>query len=94
MNKSFISTTDLQRNPKEVFQKNGFSAVLKDNKITGLLFTGEGLDVLLDSDFLQQVREELYETNDKKTQEIINDYRSGDKSQSMDFSDFLKESYV
>lgn len=94
MNCQFVSTTEIQRKPKNIFGRNGFNAVLKDNKVIGILFTGKGSEVLLNSDFLQEFREELYEVYDQETQEVIDNYRSGDRKNTVDFEEFIASENV
>lgn len=73
----YISKTDLQRNPDKVFSKFPFKIVLNNNKQQGMFISQETVDVLMKSGVLNQIREELFELQDKETIKVIAEHKSG-----------------
>ena len=74
----FISITSLQREAKKVFDSDHpIRIVLSKNAVVGLVFSKEAAELLMESDVLQQIREELWELNDPETQRVIAQSRSG-----------------
>lgn len=87
----FISITNLQRHLKKVFSsKQPMHVVLSKNTISGLVFSKEATELLLASGMLDQLREELWELNDKETRDMIVRHRKG-KSHPVPFDTFAKE---
>lgn len=74
----FISITDLQRNLKKVFGgKQPLHLVLSKNAVSGLVFNKDTTKMLMESGVLDQIREELWELNDKETVRLVRKSRSG-----------------
>ncbi len=87
----FISITNLQRQLKKVFySKQPIHLVLSNNTVSGIVFSKDAAELLLESGALDQIREELWELNDKETKDVVHRSRSR-KTKSVPFSDFAKE---
>ena len=86
----FISITDLQRQLKKVFYaKQPIHLVLSKNAVSGIVFSKEAAELLLESGALDQIREELWELQDKETSDLVE--RSRDKkTHPVTFKDFRK----
>lgn len=86
----FISITDLQRHLKTVFgSKQPMRVVLSKNKVNGIVFSKEAATLLLESGMLDQLREELWELNDKETRDVVLRSKQG-KAKTVPFNDFAK----
>ena len=87
----FISITDLQRDLKKVFSSSKpMRLVLSKNQITGLIFSKETVKMLMESGLLDQLREELWELNDKETRDLVLRSRKLKKNEGTPFDDFVK----
>ncbi|OGJ63791.1 hypothetical protein A3C37_01720 [Candidatus Peribacteria bacterium RIFCSPHIGHO2_02_FULL_53_20] len=88
---SFISITNLQRQLKKVFySKQPMHVVLSNNAVSGIVFSKEAAELLLASDTLNQIREELWELQDEETRSVVLRGREG-KTKPAPFDDFAKE---
>lgn len=88
---SFVSITDLQRQLKSVFaSKQPIHVILSRNAVTGLVFSKEAAEMLLESGALDQIREELWELRDKETQDLVTRGKAGDV-QPVSFDSFAKK---
>lgn len=86
----FISITNLQRQMKKVFaSKQPIHVVLSKNAVSGLVFSKEAAELLLASGALDQIREELWELDDRDTRNLVIRQRKG-KANSTPFDDFVK----
>ncbi len=86
----FISITNLQRHLKTVFaSKQPMRVVLSKNTINGIVFSKEAATMLLESGLLDQLREELWELNDKETRDVVLQSRQG-KTRGVPFNVFAK----
>lgn len=72
---NFTTTTEISRKWSKVFEMYDEAIVLNNNKNIGLLLWGKLAQALLDSWVLQQLREELWELNDKETVDEVLSYR-------------------
>lgn len=87
----FISITNLQRHLKKVFySKKPIHLVLSKNEISGIVFSKEAAELLLQSGALDQIREELWELQDKETRDVVMRSRT-EKGDGMLFDDFVKQ---
>ncbi|PCI23981.1 hypothetical protein COB57_06195 [Candidatus Peregrinibacteria bacterium] len=86
----YISTTQLQRDPKSVFGKAHFQLILSNNKPQGMLISQEVAEYLEKSGLMHQIREELWELHDETTRKTIEEARSH-SSETMNFTDFAEE---
>jgi len=87
----FISITNLQRQLKQVLSsKEPLHVVLSNNAVTGLVFSKEAATLLMESGILDQLREELWELNDKETSGLVERSRKG-KTRAIPFDKFAKE---
>ena len=86
----FISTTELQQNPRKAIGKKPIQMILTNNKLTGLLLSAEVAQMMADSGILDQIREELYELQDPETVSIIRRHRKG-KSKPVSFDTVVKK---
>ncbi|MDD5770433.1 MAG: hypothetical protein PHE25_05685 [Candidatus Gracilibacteria bacterium] len=87
----FTTTTEIARKGSKAFNIKDYSFVLNNNKNIGLIIGEELGKALIDSGVLQQLREELWELNDKETVETIEKYKSGDISNSISLNDYRKK---
>jgi len=90
MEVNFVSTTQLQKNPTKVIDKEPIQVLLTNNKLSGMLLSANLTKHLLDSEIFQQIREEFWELNDKETKDVIKKCRSG-KKPDMSLKDFRQE---
>lgn len=89
MNHSFIPTTKVQRETKAVFaSETPFQIVLNNNEINGMIINRDTAQALLDSDILEQIQEELWESKDPTTSQMIKEARSGKASDTITLKDF------
>lgn len=87
----FISITNLQRQLKKVFYtKQPFHIVLSKNAVSGLVFSKEAAELLLQSGALDQIREELWELHDKETVELTRSSKRGRGKHSVPFETWAK----
>ncbi len=87
----FISITNLQRQLKKVFySKQPIHLVLSNNQVSGLVFSKEATELLLESGALDQIREELWELHDKETRDLVIRHRKG-QAKPVPFDDFAKK---
>ncbi len=88
---AFISITNLQRQLKKVFySKQPVHIVLSNNQVSGLVFSKEAAEILLQSSVLEQLREELWELNDAETRTLVSHSRRG-KTTPLSFNEFARE---
>ena len=87
----FISITNLQRQLKKVFySKQPIHVVLSNNAVSGIVFSKEAAELLLESGALDQIREELWELHDPETRKLVEDDRAG-KTSPIPFDTYLKK---
>ena len=87
----FISITNLQRQLKKVFySKQPIHLVLSNNTVSGLVFSKEAAELLLESGALDQIREELWELQDPETRDLVIRSREN-KTRPSTFKDFRKK---
>ena len=90
MDSNFISTTKLQRSTKSVFSnKKPYQIILHNNDLAWILLSKDLSKILIDSGLLDQIKEELYEANDKETVNIIKNHRSG-KTKPVAYDEIMK----
>lgn len=87
----FTTTTEIARKWSKIFSEYDEAIVLNNNKNIGLLLWWKLAQALLDSWVLQQLREEIWEVNDKETVETIKKYRNWDKSWNISLNDYRKK---
>lgn len=76
----FVSVTQLQRHPNDVFDsKKPFQIVLSNNQMKGLLISGELANHLLKSDAFDELIDELetHLLHDDETLDLIKRSRAG-----------------
>lgn len=67
-----ISITSLQRHLKKVFySKQPIHVVLSNNTVSGIVFSKEAAQLLLESGSLDQIRKEFWELKDKETVDAV-----------------------
>jgi len=87
----FISITNLQRQMKKIFSgKQPIHVVLSRNEVSGLVFSQEAARLMLESGVLDQLREELWELDDRETRGLVVRHRAG-KTRPVPFNRFAKE---
>lgn len=87
----FTTTTEIARKGSKIFQTYDEAIVLHNNKNIWLLLGWDLAQALLDSWVLQQLREELWEINDKETTDLIVWYKEWKKSDSISLNDYRKK---
>ncbi len=87
----FTTTTEIARKWSKIFKELDEAIVLNNNKNIWLLLWWELAQALLDSGVLQQLKEELWELNDKETVDTIMNYKSWDRSNMIILSDYRKK---
>jgi len=87
----FTTTTEIARKGSKVFKEYDEAIVLHNNKNIWLLLGWKLAQAVLDSGVLQQIREELWELNDKETVETIKAYREWKQTDSISLEDFRKK---
>ena len=87
----FTTTTEIARKWSKVFSEYQQAIVLNNNKDIWVIFGWELAKAILDSWVVEQIREELWELNDKETVETIRSYKSWDRSNMISLSDFRKK---
>lgn len=88
----FISITNLQKQLKKVFySKQPIHVVLSHNEVSGIVFSKEAAGLLLESGSLDQIREELWELQDKETVALVRESRKGKGKHSVPFEAWAKK---
>lgn len=88
----FISITNLQRQLKKVFySKQPIHVVLSNNAVSGIVFSKEAAELMLKSGVLDQLREELWELNDKETVDVVRKSRERNMKDSIPFEEWQKK---
>ena len=90
----FTTTTEIARKGSKIFQEYDEAIVLNNNKNIWLILGWKLAQAVLDSGILQQLREELWELNDKETVELIKAHREWKQTDSISLEDFLKENNI
>ena len=88
----FTSATEIARKWTKILSEQDEVVILKNNAFLWLYLWWTLGKTILESWIIQQIREELWEMQDRETSALVEDYRNnwlGDESQ--DFSDFLRE---
>ena len=88
---NFTTTTELAREWSKVFYKYDEAIVLNNNKNIWVIFGWKLAEAILDSWVVEQIREELWEMNDKDTVDTINSYRKWDRKNIISLSDYRKK---
>ncbi len=87
----FISITNLQRQLKDVFSSSQpMRIVLSKNALSGIVFSKEAAQMLLESGLLDQLREELWELRDPETRSLVIRHRKG-KTKPIPFRKFVQK---
>jgi hypothetical protein len=86
----YTSTTQLARDGKKAFA-SGYKVVLCNNEDIGMILGKDYYLALMKSGILQQIREEMRESHDTTTTDMIDAYNNGVTSapDSVSFDDFL-----
>jgi hypothetical protein len=87
----FTTTTEIARKWSKVFSTYDEAIVLNNNKNIWLLLGWELAQAVLDSWVITQIREELWELNDKQTNDLVVWYKNWEKSDSIDLEEFKKK---
>jgi len=78
---NFVATTKLKRDTKAVLNADApFQIILNNSEVGGILVNKKMAEALLDSDVLQELREELWEAHDPTTSKLIKNARQDKKS--------------
>ena len=87
----FTTTTELARQGSKIFSTYDEAIVLNNNKNIGLVLGGKLAQAVLDSWVIEQIREELWELNDKETSELVSSYKDWKKSDSISLDSYRKK---
>ncbi len=87
----FTTTTEISRKGSKAFSKTKETIILNNNKMLGLYLPAELWKAILDSWIIHQLREELWELNDKETVETIRAYKEWKQTDSISLKDFRKK---
>jgi hypothetical protein len=87
----FTTTTEIARKWSKVFSTYDEAIVLNNNKNIWLLLGWDLAQAVLDSWVIWQIREELWELNDKQTKELVVWYKEWKKSDSISLNNFRKK---
>ena len=87
----FTTTTEIARKWSKVFSEYKQAIVLNNNKNIWVIFGWELAQALLDSWVIDQIKEELWELNDKETVETIRSYRKWNRDNMISLSDYRKK---
>lgn len=87
----FTTTTELARQGSKIFSTYDEAIVLNNNKNIGLVLGWELAQAVLDSWVINQIREELWEVNDKETSESIKNYKDWGESDMISLTDYRKK---
>ncbi len=85
---NFTTTTEIARKWSKVFEMYDEAIVLNNNKNIWLLLWWELAQALLDSGVLQQLREELWETSDSITSNLVTNYKNWNNQDSISLDDY------
>jgi hypothetical protein len=84
----------MARKGSKIFQEYDEVIVLNNNKPQGLLLWWKLAKAVIDSWVISQIREELWELNDKETVGLVRWYKQGLKSDSISLSDLEKKLWI
>lgn len=87
----FTTTTEIARKGSKVFSTYDEAIVLNNNKNIWLLLGWELAQAVLDSGVITQIREELWELNDKTTSGLVDSHEKWKKLDSISLNDFRKK---
>ena len=87
----FTTTTELARQGSKIFSTYDEAIVLNNNKNIGLVLGWKLAQAVLDSWVINQIREELWEIDDKETSNLISSYKKWKKSDSISLDDYRKK---
>ncbi len=90
----FTTTTEISRKGSKAFSQTKETIILNNNKMLGLYLPAELWQAVLDSWIINQIREELWELNDKETVELVRAYKQWEKTDSIGFYELLKENNI
>jgi hypothetical protein len=85
---NFTTSTQIARKWSKAFAITDYAIVLNNNKNIGLIVWSKFAEALLDSWILQQLREELWEANDKETRDIVKKSKMWNYSKSISLDDY------
>lgn len=84
----FTTTTEISRKWSKIFNTYDEAIVLNNNKNIWLLLWWKLAEAVLDSWIIQQIREELWEAEDKETSNMVTWYKEWKKSDSITLDNF------
>jgi len=87
----FTTTTEIARKWSKVFSEYQQAIVLNNNKNIWVIFGWELAQAILNSWVVEQIKEELWELNDKETVDLVVWYKEWKKSDSISLDDFRKK---
>jgi len=87
----FTTTTEIARKGSKIFTEYDEAIVLNNNKHIWMLIWWDLAKALLDSWVLHQLREELWELQDKETSDLVVWYKNSEYSDSITLKDYRKK---
>lgn len=86
----FITTTKIAREGKKAFS-DGCKVVLYNNQDIWMIRWKDFYDAIKDSGIIEQIKEELWESKDKTTQQVLEEYEEWKRDKSISLDDFRKK---
>lgn len=87
----FTTTTEISRKWSKIFESYDEAIVLNNNKNIWLLLWWKLAEAVMDSWVIQQIREELWEVENKETSDLVTWYKEWKKTDSITLIDFRKK---
>jgi len=88
----FTTTTEISRKGSRLFKELKQEAiVLHNNKNIWLVLGWELAQAVLDSGIIQQIREELWELQDKETINLIKAHKNWEQTDSISLNNYLEK---
>ena len=84
----FTTTTEIARKWSKLFKEFDEAVILNNNKDIWLILTWDLARAVSDSWVILQIREELWESNDEETKDLVDAYKSWKDTDSISLSDF------
>lgn len=87
----FTTTTEISKKWSKIFQIYNEAIVLNKSKSIGVILGWKLAQAVINSGILEQIREELFELQDKETLKVIKNYRSWNIVNSINLEDYKKK---
>jgi len=88
---NLVSATEVMRKWAKIFSEYDEAIVLQNNKQVWLIIWGKLATKILENWLLQQIKEEMWELQDKETLEIVKAEREWKKTDEISLDDYLEK---